>query len=160
MMKLTTLTTLFIFIFSSGSIAQSNDNDKGNVNIHFGTLMVYSTYSIGYESFGLLKNIGKHQVRPVIRIGGWQSSYAEQNKGVQSSLGITYLFGGKSHFIEHSSEIVTHFDKGLKGQSIVFIGAMYRPYLGYRYQPLDKKIIAKIGVGWKELIQIGFGLRF
>lgn len=159
-MKISTLIITFISILFSGIInAQSEVKDKGNINLHFGTLVVYNTYSIGYESFDLIKNIERHQLRPVIRVGGWNSSFASENTGTQSSLGISYLFGNRNHFFEHCSEIVSHFDKGLKGQPIVYIGSLYRPYLGYRYQPLNKRIIAKIGFGWKELIQVGFGYR-
>ena len=159
-MKFSSLITTFIFILFSGILnAQSEVKDKGNINIHFGTLVVYNTYSIAYESFDLIKNIERHQLRPIIRVGRWSSSFASKNIGTQSSLGLSYLYGKGNHFFEHSSEIVNHFDKGLKGQPIVYIGSLYRPYLGYRYQPLDKRIIVKIGFGWKELVQVGFGYR-
>ena len=160
-MKTSILTILFISIlFSENLSAQSENTDKGNINLHFGTLVVYNTYSIGYESFDLIKNHEKHQLRSVVRIGGWNSSFSNKNTGMISSFGMSYLFGKGNHFIEHSSEIVFHFDKGLKDQSIVHIGSLYRPYLGYRYQPSNKKIIARIGIGWKEVIQIGIGYRF
>ena len=157
-MKASTLLIL-LFLLPGVLNAQEEVKDKGNINVHFGTIIVYNTYSIGYESFNLLNNSDQHQLRPVIRMGGWGSSFTSKNKGAQSSLGVTYLFGKGDHLLEHCSEIVFHYDRGLKGQSIVYIGSMYRPYLGYRYQPRNKKIIAKIGLGWKEVIQFGFGYR-
>jgi hypothetical protein len=160
-MKNSILTLLFfLIVFSSVISAQSASKDKGNLHFHFGIIMVYNTFSIGYESSNLIKNSERHQLRALLRAGVWNSSFANKNTGVHSSLGISYLFGKKNHYLEHSSELVTHFDRGLKGQTIVYIGALYRPYLGYRYQPSDKRIIAKIGVGWREVIQIGIGYRF
>lgn len=160
-MKASLIILLFLsIVFSKNSSAQSIVTDKGNIHFHFGTIMVYSTFSIGYESFNLIKNSKRHQLRPLLRAGVWNSSFTSKNTGMQSSLGFSYLLGKKNHFFEHSSELVTHFDKGLKGQTIVYIGSLYRPYFGYRYQPIDKRIIAKIGVGWKEVIQIGIGFRF
>nr|WP_299207055.1 hypothetical protein [uncultured Brumimicrobium sp.] len=159
-MKASITILLFLSIaFSKNSYSQSTSPDQGNLHFHFGSIMVYNTFSVGYESFNLLKNSKRHQFRPLLRAGMWNSSFSNKNTGVHSSIGIAYLFGKKNHFIEHSSEFVTHFDKGLKGQTIVYIGALYRPYLGYRYQPSGKRIIAKIGLGWREVIQVGIGLR-
>lgn len=56
-------------------------------------------------------------------------------------------------------DVVFHFDKGLKGQSITYFGALYRPFLGYRWQNPDRKIMAKIGVGWYEVVQFGIGFK-
>lgn len=53
-------------------------------------------------------NIEKHQLRAVIRIGGWTSSFASKNTGTQSSFGLSYLFGKRDHHFEHSSEIVNN----------------------------------------------------
>lgn len=160
-MKISIFTiTLILVLFSKNIYAQSESSDKGNLNIHFGTLVVYNTYSIGYESFDLIKKIEKHQFRPVIRIGGWNSSFINKNSGILSSFGVSYLFGKRNHYFEHSSEVISHFDKGLKGQPIVYIASLYRLYFGYRYQPNNKKIIVKIGIGWKEFIQVGLGYRF
>ena len=133
--------------------------DRGNINLHFGTIIVYQTYSLGYETPNLLKNSEKHQLSPLIRIGGWKSSISEKNTGFQSALGFSYLFGANNHHLEFSNEIVTHFDKGLKGQSTVYIASLYRPFLGYRYQSKNNKFIGRIGFGWKELLQIGIGFK-
>ncbi len=156
MIRIVFIITLFV-IFSIRVFSQTGSKDKGNVNFHFGTIIVYTTYSIGYESFDLIKKIEKHQLRPTVRGGVWKSTFMNKNIGTQSSLGLTYLFGKGKHFFEHSSEIISHYDKGLKGQRIVYIGSLYRPYLGYRFQPPNKKVIIKVGVGWREVIQIGFG---
>lgn len=158
-MKNIILAIVFI-LFGASIYAQSEFKDKGNVNLHFGTLIVYNTYSIGYEGRDLIKNIKKHQLRPVIRFGKWDSSFANKNTGIQSALGLSYLLGKEKYFFEHSSELVFHFDKGLKEQTGVYIGSLNRLYFGYRYQPLNKKFIVKIGIGWKELFQFGFGYRF
>jgi hypothetical protein len=141
-------------------LGQNSNPDRGNINFHFGSIIAYKTYSIGYESFDLLKNTNHHQLRAIIRFGGWKSTFMNTNTGSQQSIGLSYLYGKTNHFLEFSSELVNHFDRGLKGQSIVYIGSMYRPFLGYRYQPVDKKIVARLGVGWKEVFQIGLGYRF
>ena len=158
-MKISTLIIIICLLLSGILKAQVKGKDRGNINFHFGTVVVYNTYSIGFESCDLIKNKERHQIRPLVRFGGWNSSFASKNIGTQSSIGLSYLFGNGNHFFEQSSEIVSHFDRGLKGQTIVFVGTQYRLYLGYRYQPLDKRIIVKIGFGWKELIQFGFGYR-
>ena len=133
--------------------------ERGNLNLHYGTLAVYNTYAIGYELFDLLKNSERHHISPLIRIGGWNSSISEKNRGFQSSFGFSYLLGKKNHHLELTNEIVAHFDKGLKGQDIVYIGSLYRPFLGYRYQSVSNKFIGRFGFGWKELLQIGIGFK-
>lgn len=142
------------------SIQPVLSQDHGNVNIHFGSIAVYSTYSLGYESPDLLKFTDKHQVRPVIRFGGWSSSYAEQNRGFQNSLGISYLFGASNHHLEVTNELVNHFDRGLKGQSVVFISSTYRGFIGYRYQSTNNGFLFRIGSGWREVVQLGVGYSF
>ena len=159
-MKSTTRLIVFVItLFCFNSTAQDEKKDHGNVNLHFGTLMVYSTFSIGYESFDFLSNSESHSIHGNIRVGGWNASISNKNSGVQSSLGISYLYGKKNHKLEFNSEFVAHFDKGLKGQAITYIASLYRPFLGYRYQPLDKKIILRFGIGWKEVVQFGVGFR-
>ena len=130
---------------------------RHNINLHLGSLAVYNTFSIGYEYHDLMNAIDKHQLKPVIRGGGWGASIINKNKGVQTSLGLSYLYGRK-HMLEFASEYVVHFDKGLKGQSITYIAATYRPFLGYRYEG-EKKMIFRIGAGWKEVVQFGVGYK-
>jgi len=150
---------LIFFLVGTHQFSSAQSNDKGNIHLHFGAVVVYSTYSVGYESFDLLKNSTKHQIRPFVRIGGWNASIFNKNNGSLGTIGASYLFGRKNHFLEHSSAFVAHFDRGLKGKPITFIGGLYRPYLGYRYQPSEKKVIFKIGTGWREVVQVGFGYR-
>jgi len=151
---------LIALLLFGAQFSTAQSSDRGNVHVHFGTVFVYSTYSVGYESFDLLKNTNKHQLRPFLRVGGWSASIINVNKGSIGTAGMSYLFGGENHFLELSSAFVAHFDRGLKDQAITFIGGLYRPYLGYRYQPSGKKMIFKIGAGWREVVQVGFGYRF
>lgn len=157
MSKLKLFSLNFVFVLLS-LVAVAQVQDRGNINMHIGTLAIYNTLSIGYEFRGFIKNVEKHQLKPVIRGGIWSASLINKNKGLQNSIGLTYLFG-KNHFLEFTSEYVIHYDKGLKGQNVVYIGSLYRPFLGYRYQKEGKNLMAKIGVGWKELVQIGIGYR-
>ena len=159
-MKNKIILSLFLSLLLGSAISQEKIKDKGNINIHFGTVLLYNTYSIGYELFDLMPNSERHSIKPVVRIGGWSASVSDKNSGVLSTVGFSYLFGKGNHLLEHSSEFVAHFDKGLKGQILTFIGGLYRPFLGYRFQPLDKKIIIRFGVGWKEVFQFDLGYRF
>lgn len=153
--KLCTLFILLNLFYSKSILSQ----ERGNLNLHFGSVAVYNTYSIGYELFDLLKKSETHQISPLIRFGGWNSSISEKNRGFQSSLGVSYLLGKKNHHLEFTNELVAHFDEGLKGQNIVYISSLYRPFLGYRYQSEKNKFIGRIGVGWKELLQLGVGVK-
>lgn len=144
------------FLSCSGSVFAQ---DKGNVNVHFGTIIVYQTYSLGYETVDLLRDSKKHQLRPLVRFGGWGANFTERNNGFQTSIGLSYLFGSSSHHLEFANEIVNHFDKSLKGDGFVYISSLYRPFLGYRYQSTNNRIIARVGLGWKEIFQLGFGVR-
>lgn len=140
--------------------AQSNPKpDRGNINLHTGTLLLYSTVSIGYESLDLAKKSARHSLRPLLRIGVWNARIASNNVGVQCAVGFSYVLGSKSHHFEHSSEFVSHFDKGLQGQQIVYIASLYRPFVGYRYDSQSKPFIFRIGIGWKEALQIGIGYK-
>lgn len=135
----------------------SQISEKGNVNLHIGTIIYYNTFSLGYESKSLLKS-NRHQLRTNVRLGMWTSSIFDKNKGSLTSLGGTYLFGNK-HYIEFSSEVVFHFDRGLKGQTLSYIGTTYRPFLGYRWENPERKILTRIGFGWYEVVQIGIGYK-
>lgn len=151
---------LLLSLFSVSSPCQEKMKDKGNINLHVGSMLLYNTYSVGYESFNLIPNLEKHSIKSVVRFGGWNANVLNKNVGALSSFGLVYLFGKGSHKLEHSSEFVTHFDKGLKGQKITYVGGLYRLFLGYRFQPVDKKIILRFGLGWREVFQFGLGYRF
>lgn len=141
-------------------IAQSESKpDKGNVNFHTGTMLLYSTVSIGYEALDLAKKSERHSIRPLFRIGIWNARVATNNVGAQCAIGFSYVLGSKSHHLEHSSEFVSHFDKGLKGQPFTYIASTYRPFVGYRYDSQKKPLILRIGIGWKEVLQIGVGYK-
>ncbi len=152
--------TILASINPINSIAQSEPKtDKGNINLHTSTVLLYSTMSIGYESIDLAKRSARHSIRPLIRIGVWNARLSVNNVGVQSAIGFSYVLGSKNHHFEHSSEFVSHFDKGLKGQSMLFIAGTYRPFIGYRYDSQNKRFIFRIGVGWKEALQVGLGYK-
>jgi len=161
-----TITKIFFVIFAlffckSNLVAQLNtSSDKGNINMHFGTIAVYNTFSIGYELPDILKKSQKHTIRALIRLGIWNANLVHYNNGTQGAVGFSYIFGSKKHHFEHSSEFVMHFDKGLKGQPIVYIGSLYRPFIGYRFEAENSPLIFRIGIGWKEALQIGFGYKF
>jgi hypothetical protein len=148
---------VLFLIFGSFSFSQTN---RGNINVHYGTVLIYKTYSIGYESFDFFTKSQKHHLSGLVRFGGWSASTSIKNSGLQTAFGISYLYGKGNHYFEHSSEMVFHFDKSLKDSGLNYIASLYRPFLGYRYQPLEKKFIFRIGVGWKEVFQMGFGYRF
>ena len=150
---------LFNFLILISTMNYAQTLDKGNFNIHYGTLLVYQTYSIGYEGFDLLRNGARHSVRPVLRIGSWSAALVGKNLGMQTAIGASYLLGKGSHKFEHSSELVLHFDKSLRSQSLSYIASLYRPFIGYRYEPAHIRFIARVGMGWKEVLQIGIGYR-
>lgn len=155
---------LFIFLifvlFSSSTISAQNDAiDRGNINLHFGSIVVYNTFSIGYESPDILKKYNHHQIRLLSKIGRWNTTLLNKNAGLNGTLGFSYLIGKKNHYFEHNSEVVFHFDEGLKDQGLVHVASTYRIFLGYRYMPKNKRLFFKIGAGWYELFQIGFGYR-
>ncbi len=145
----------------SGQLCTAQDKpvDFGNVNIHIGTIAVYSTYSIGYESFDLLPATPKHALRLNGGLGFWSASLFNKNTGFQTNISAIYGFGQKKHLLDLGFGAVFHSDKSLKGEGLSYIGTLYRPYIGYRFQPHDKRIILKIGSGWREVIQLGLGWR-
>jgi len=151
----------FFVLFEFCSFSQKN---RGNINVLYGTIIAYKTYSIGYESLDLFNtsiiHSDKHHLSALVRFGGWNSTVSIENSGIQTAFGVSYLYGKNNHYFEHSSEVVIHFDQSLKGNGLNFIGTLYRPFIGYRFQPLEKKFLFRIGIGWKEALQIGFGYRF
>jgi len=158
-LTITIVICLFCVFNTWNSFAQDAKKDLGYIDFHVGTLIVYNTYTIGYKGPSLIKSGTKHQLRPIISFGGWKSTFFENNRGSLASLGLTYWYGKEKHFFEFSSELVFHFDKGLKGQSLVSTGVLYRPFIGYRYAPSSKRLTAKVGVGWYELFQFGLGFK-
>lgn len=156
MMKMSKITPTIISLFFCTTLF-SQMKERGNVNLHFGSLAVYSTYSVGYESPYLLSK-DKHHLTMNMRLGGWSASVLNKNNGSLTSVGGTYLFGNK-HCLEFSSDLVFHFDKGLKGQPLTYIGTTYRPFLGYRWQNPENRFLARFGVGWYEIIQFGIGFK-
>lgn len=156
-MKALRLIIAFLLINDLCKNGYTQSPDRGSITLHAGSLFYYNTYSLGYESPALWSK-NQHQVRINGRVGGWSAFIIQKNKGILTSIGGTYLLGTK-HCLEISSEVVFHFDKSLKGQSVSYIGALYRPFLGYRWQNPDRKIATRIGVGWYEIIQFGIGFR-
>ncbi|MFK8038792.1 MAG: hypothetical protein AB8B74_10915 [Crocinitomicaceae bacterium] len=133
--------------------------DKGAIFGQFNTVLIYSNYTINYETKSLFSTSEKHNLMLTAGIGGWSTSAFNKNSGVVVNYGINYLFGSNSHLLEVDLNYQNHFDKGLKGQLIVFIGSTFRPFLGYRYQPKEGKVFFKIGTGWREVLQMGLGFR-
>lgn len=147
-------------VITRESTAQSDPKpDRGNVNFHTGTILIYSTVSLGYEAFDLLKKSQRHSLRPLLRAGIWNANVFNRNTGVQCAAGFSYILGSGRHHFEHSSEFVSHFDRGLKGQAITYIAGTYRPFAGYRFDSKDQSFIFRIGIGWKEVVQLGLGYR-
>lgn len=156
MMKMSkVIPTIISLCFSTSLFSQITE--RGNVNLHFGSLAIYSSYSIGYESPALLSK-DKHHITMNARWGAWSASILNRNNGSLTSVGGTYLFGNK-HCFEFSSDLVFHFDKGLKGQPITYIGTIYRPFLGYRWQNPENRFLVRFGFGWYEIFQVGIGYR-
>jgi|GEM_PF-4493379 len=128
---------------------------KGSLTLHLGTLAIYNTFSVGYESPDLLEKVAKHGLVARMGLGGWQASLFRANTGFQSHLEVGYLRGSGKHHLELASGFVLHFDKGLKGQIITYIGTLYRPFVGYRYQDPEKRFSFRMGTGWREVLQLG-----
>ncbi|MEO9531365.1 MAG: hypothetical protein ABJG68_13765 [Crocinitomicaceae bacterium] len=145
----------FLLVFES---AMTQEKEKGNVNIHVGTMLFYNTISLGYESFDFTKNLQKLQVRGNVKTGLWSASILDANLGFQSAAGISFLYGN-NHKIEFSNDIVFHFDKSIKHNGMTYIATTYRPFIGYRFQNPEKKLILKLGVGWREVFQCGIGFK-
>ncbi len=132
------------------------ENDKGNVNIHVGTMLFYNTYSLGYESFDFTKNLQKLQIRGNVKTGIWSASVVNSNRGFQSAIGVSLAYGN-FHKLEFSNDLVLHFDKSLNQKGVSYIATTYRPFIGYRFQNPEKKLIFRLGIGWREVIQCGIG---
>lgn len=149
---------LITLLFGQIGFTQQLKKDKGNINLHLGAILYYTTYSIGYESLDFLHH-EKHSLRANLAAGTWTTSFLGKNIGFQTNIGLNYSLGKKHHLLDIGSALVFHFDKSLKNEGLSYIATTYRPFIGYRYQPLEKRIILKIGFGWKELLQLGFGIR-
>jgi len=148
----------FVLLFGSfNSFCQDNE---GAIYGQFNTILIYSNYTLNYESKDIINQFEKHSLRFSGGLGGWTTSAFNKNSGTLLNYGINYNYGSKSHLLEFGLTYQNHFDKGLKDQPIVFIGSTFRPFFGYRYQPLERKLFFKIGTGWREVVQIGLGYRF
>ena len=147
------ISTLFVFQNVLGQ-----EDEKGNVNIHVGTMLFYNTFSFGYESVDLTKKLKKLQTRGSIKTGFWTASIINANSGFQSAVGTSFAYGN-IHKIEFSNDLVFHFDKSLKHNGLTYITATYRPFLGYRFQNPEKKLIFRLGIGWREIVQCGIGFK-
>lgn len=134
--------------------AQSEGMKKNTVGVRYGTSVVYSTGMVQFETDAfLLKN--KHKIKGHLGMGVWSASLSQKNRGMLSVFGITYLYGNDKHAFEHTASLMSHFDKGLNGQTIVHIATFYRGYIGYRFRFGTSKLYGTIGVGWREFVQCG-----
>lgn len=136
----------------------AQERDNGNVNLHIGSMFFYNTVSVGFESLDFTKKLEKIQLRGSVKAGLWSASIVNANSGFQSAAGISCLYGN-THKIEFSNDVVFHFDRSLKGDGLTYIAATYRPFIGYRFQNPEKRLILKLGVGWREVIQCGIGFK-
>lgn len=144
-----------LFLFQN---VTAQEKDNGNVNLHLGSMFFYNTISIGYESLDFTKKLEKIQLRGNIKTGFWSASIVDANSGFQGAAGISFLYGN-THKFEFSNDVVFHFDRSLKGNGLTYIATTYRPFIGYRFQNPEKKLIFKLGVGWREVIQCGIGFK-
>ncbi|NOQ73504.1 MAG: hypothetical protein GQ574_15975 [Crocinitomix sp.] len=159
---------LFSILFATYSNAQDqSDSDKtnhsqrfGSIQLNAGTLHVYRTLSIGYESPTLLQLGDKHQFRLAVNGGLWHARLYNSTVGTQFNSNVTYLFGGKPHKLEIGVGITSHFAKGLKGQTLAYIASLPNTFLGYRYEKSNGRLFFKGGLGWYEAVQVGLGFRF
>jgi len=158
---ITLLILLFCAALPSFSQADSltRDVDKGNINLQLGTVGVYSSYSIGYEFKDLFPKSEKHALRPQIGIGAWTAVFITANNGLQNYFSVSYLYGKGNHLFEHNSALVMIYDEDLTTDKMRLSTFVYRGFLGYRYQPKEKHIILKVGVGFYEVLQVGIGWR-
>jgi len=152
---------LFFLIFAIHSpFCYSQTSNKGLIYIQAGTLFVYSTSSLGYECPDFFKSIDVHSLSAFAGIGVWRSTFTSKTQGMQFNLGGSYLLGNKSHKLEIAYSYMFHFHNSLKSKKTNYVTGLSRPYIGYRFAPNNRKIIVKIGTGWKEIVQLGFGYRF
>ena len=153
--------SIFLFLSLIPAVTNGQDpHDFGSLHLNYGTIFVYSTKLLTYESPDILKN---NEILGINFNGGgglWKASYSESSKGTMLNIGMSLTVGKGSHYLEHNSALNFHYGASLKGDYSLYIGTLYRAYLGYRFQPKEKHIILKIGSGWKEIIQIGIGWRF
>ena len=156
-MKVIKLILLVSILFLIQNVT-AQERDNGIVNLHFGSMFFYNTVSLGYESFDFTKKLEKIQFRGSVKTGLWSASIVDANSGFQSAAGISFLYGN-THKIEFSNDIVLHFDRSLKGNGLTYIATTYRPFLGYRFQNPEKRLMLKLGVGWREVIQCGLGFK-
>lgn len=130
---------------------------RGNIFVQAGTFAVYSTFSVGYESPSLSLKNNKHHLMGYVSSGVWNASLFNKNNGLQSKIGLTYLYGAKNNHFEISAGIASHFDKSLDQQQYLHIATLPNLFLGYRYRNSTKRLSFKAGVGLIEIVQLGIG---
>lgn len=160
-MKLNLIILLSVLLGTTSIHAEEEPTSgNGAIYAHVGTIHVYRTINLGYESPTLYQFGGRHQFRLLGDIGFWHARLFNVNWGVKSSIGMVYLFGAKASKLEINGGASFHFDEGLKGQLLGYMGTLPKIFLGYRYEKPEGRFFFKAGIGWHEAVQLGCGLRF
>jgi len=157
--------TLFFFIvtiLNFNLTAQGPQKDTtnyskySNFNIEMGTVLIYSSITLNYESENVLQS-NIHFLKFEFGGGLWAASMFNSNQGFLTNANAIYLYGENAHHFEANLGAAIHFSKKNGSDEVTYQNTIPNLFLGYRYQKKGEKMMFKAGIGAIKLFQIGIG---
>lgn len=157
---------LFFLLFASSLSAQAqldkfSPRDAGAVSVHGGSILFINTASLTLSTPDLLR-VNNHHLRINVGAGLFHAVFFGVEKGLQLN-GVLEYYAGKNgnHFELDLGVIgVQQHDANDDALPLIEVKTSPRVFIGYRYESTETPIFFKAGLGFVEVLQLGFGYRF
>ncbi|MBI1267801.1 MAG: hypothetical protein GC193_10275 [Cryomorphaceae bacterium] len=162
MKHLFTLLLFFIFVQAFAQPGKFSQRDIGAISLHGGSILILNTATIALSSPDFFTDDNNH-LRLCGGIGLYYSSFFGVEKGYHMT-GLLEYYTGKfgNHFEVDMGILVlepTDYDDAYFYPTTRTSLVHPRIFLGYRYETDETPIFLKLGLGFPEAVQFGFGYR-
>jgi hypothetical protein len=135
-------------------------NDVGTLGLHGGSILLFNSASVIYESPDLFKKSEAQDLRVSLGYGIWYFEFLSRARGALGYGGLELILGPNEHHLEIDLGVMMRsfdesFSDNTEGQTVF----LPRSFIGYRYESADSPVYLKAGIGFVELLQFGFGVR-
>lgn len=144
-----------------GQTEKFSPRDFGTLSVHGGSILFINTASLVLESPDLL-DVDNHHLRLNIGGGVFYAAFFSIEKGLQFNGAVEYYTGKNGNHFEVDLGIIAVEQNNT--DEVDFFGmdvqASPRVFIGYRYESTETPVFFKVGLGFVEVLQLGFGYRF
>ena len=156
-----------VVIFMTISAALCGQTDKfsprdfGTLSVHGGSILFVNTASLTLSTPDLL-SIDNHHLRVNVGGGVYYAALIGVEKGLQVNGVLEYYTGKNGNHLEIDLGVIGVLQRDFTDVALPLIDVKTSPrvFVGYRYESTETPIFFKEGLGFVEVLQLGFGYRF